>query len=525
MFFGREILCLVASWLALSLLTVYLLYSCNEGSASGYRGIPRSHIEEGRKLAALYCSSCHQFPDPSLLDKGSWEKTVLPAMGPRLGIFYYNGKDYPSSRRDPNISLSFYPSKPLVDPEQWGRILEYYIAKSPDTLRAQARDKPIRMGMPFFKAVFPEFKYSTPVSCFVGFDSTAGHRELLVADVFRKNIYRYRPDLSLIDSLPTPGPVVDIDFEQDQMVWCNIGILNPNNQKRGTIEAVRENKGQKPTAEPFPLFDSLARPVQLLHADLNGDGRLDYLICEFGNLNGALVWMENRGDSGFVRHLLRAVPGAIRACIQDHGKNGLPDIWVLFAQGDEGIFLFTNKGNGNFDMREILPFPPVFGSSYFELADFNHDGFPDILYTCGDNADYSPVLKPYHGVYIYMNDGRNNFTLRYFYPINGCYKAIARDFDGDGDLDIAAIAFFADYQHQPEEGFVYFENKGDFNFQPYSLPEAKLGRWLTLQAADIDGDGKTDLILGNFSLAPSLKKSTVNWKEGPSFMVLKNICP
>ena len=29
------------------------------------------------------------------------------------------------------------------------------------------------------------------------------------------------------------------------------------------------------------------------------------------------------------------------------------------------------------------------GSSYFELDDFNGDGFKDILYTCGDNADYT----------------------------------------------------------------------------------------------------------------------------------------
>ncbi|WP_431214812.1 FG-GAP-like repeat-containing protein [Puia sp. P3] len=90
----------------------------------------------------------------------------------------------------------------------------------------------------------------------------------------------------------------------------------------------------------------------------------------------------------------------------------------------------------------MLRWPPSYGSSYFELADFNGDGFADIVYTCGDNADFSPVLKPYHGVYIYLNDGHNSFRPWYFFPINGCYKAVARDFDGDGDLDLAAIAFF-----------------------------------------------------------------------------------
>ena len=120
--------------------------------------------------------------------------------------------------------------------------------------------------------------------------------------------------------------------------------------------------------------------------------------------------------------------------------------------------LYTNLGGGKFKEERKLQFPPIYGSSYFELTDFIKDGFPDIIYTCGDNADYSTILKPYHGVYIFLNDGKNNFKQKYFYPINGCYKAIVRDFDNDGDLDIATISYFPDFENQPEEGFIYFEN-------------------------------------------------------------------
>lgn len=164
----------------------------------------------------------------------------------------------------------------------------------------------------------------------------------------------------------------------------------------------------------------------------------------------------------------------------------------------------------------------MYGSSYFELCDFNKDGKPDIVYTCGDNADFSLVLKPYHGVYIFMNDGNDNFQQKYFFPINGCYKAIPRDFDNDGDLDIAAIAFFADYGKQPEEGFVYLENKNDFTFEPYTFPESTRGRWLTMDAGDLDGDGRTDIVLGNFSMRPSVVFSAIDKKKGPPFIVLKN---
>ena len=122
-----------------------------------------------------------------------------------------------------------------------------------------------------------------------------------------------------------------------------------------------------------------------------------------------------------------------------------------------------------------------------------------------------------------MNDGKNNFTQKYFFPINGCYKAIARDFDNDGDLDIATIAFFPDYIHRPEEGFVYLKNEGNFQFKPYSIDAAKNGRWLTMDAGDVDGDGKIDLVLGNFAVAPAMIRSTVDWKKQPQFLLLRNI--
>jgi hypothetical protein len=343
----------------------------------------------------------------------------------------------------------------------------------------------------------------------------------------KHSVYFINRQLEITDSLHY-GPVVDIDFMQDKMLACDIGVLNPNNAKFGKAQFITDRRG-KMSVDSTPLFGQLGRPVQISSADLNNDGRQDYVVCEFGNLIGALSWMENLGNNKFARHVLRASPGAVKAYINDYNHDGAPDIWVLFAQGEEGIFLFTNRGRGNFEANEVLRFPPSYGSSYFEFADFNRDGYPDIIYTCGDNADFSPILKPYHGVYIFLNDGTNHFQQKYFFPINGCYKAMARDFDGDGDLDIAAISFFADYDHQPEESFVYLENKGNsansgtgFDFQPYSFPGAGSGRWLTMDAGDIDRDGQLDIVLGNFSLGAPGMRSFNNWKNFAPFIVLKN---
>src|SRR5690606_7501224 len=83
------------------------------------------------------------------------------------------------------------------------------------------------------------------------------------------------------------------------------------------------------------------------------------------------------------------------------------------------------------------------------------------------------------------------------YPMEGCSKAIALDFDQDGDLDIAAIAFFNDSAN-PEKSFNYLENTGDGLFIGHFLPEAASGKWLVMEAGDFDQDGYTDLFLGSY---------------------------
>ena len=235
--------------------------------------------------------------------------------------------------------------------------------------------------------------------------------------------------------------------------------------------------------------------------------------------------MENTGNNNYTKHVLIDAPGAIKAIVKDASKDGLPDIWVLMAQGDESIYLLLNKGNSVFESRQVLRFSPSYGSASFELDDFNKDGYPDILYTCGDNADVSQVLKPYHGVYIFMNDKRNYFTQKYFYPMNGCYKAMAADFDDDGDLDIAAIAFFADYLHHPENGFIFLKNDGNNSFKPFTIPEATTGRRLCMDVEDLDGDKKPDIVLGNMPVPVSDDKNNSRWVQSPALLFLKNIMP
>jgi hypothetical protein len=476
-------------------------------------------LQEGKALVVQYCQSCHRLPDPSLLNKEMWDDGVLPRMGPFLGITTFRSKAY---FRANDVDLTtYFPSKPVIDSVKWQRIVSYYTTLAPEVLHTQKQTVAIINEMPFFEIKQPNASYSGKIAMasYVKIDTSVKPHRLIVADAGNKKLMTFDAQLNMLNMVRTDGPVTDIDFTQEQPLACIVGkSLEANNKLDGAIIPINLYGKPYVSQATYPRFNNLARPVNVTTVDLNKDGKTDYLVSEFGNLVGKLSWMENKGNGKFKTHILRNRPGALSTVVQDVNADGLPDIWGQFAQGDEGIFLYTNKGYGRFEERRVLSFPPSYGSTSFSLVDFNHDGYSDIIYTCGDNGDYTEGLKPYHGVYIYLNDGENNFRQKCFYPVNGCYKAIAKDFDGDGNIDIATISFYP--ADDKREQFLLLKNKGNYNFQAYALPVSipfSLG--LTMDAGDLDGEGQTDLVLGN----GFYNSGSTSTNKEPLFILLKNI--
>ncbi|MEP7232831.1 MAG: VCBS repeat-containing protein [Ginsengibacter sp.] len=479
------------------------------------------NFQTGEELSKIYCASCHLFPSPSLLDKPTWEKGVLPKMGWRLGIRKAGDDPYADMEKD-EVELvqaeNVYPLTPLVTKENWQKIVNYYLKTAPQKPLPEKGVLPIGNELKGFhgEEVFIGKKI-TPKTCMVKFDATSS---LLYAGDAGNELYAINKNLEVAATWKVKSPPVDLDFPAPGIprVLC-IGSVSPSEKKEGSLSIVDD--GTVASNQQIYNFEKLARPVEFANADLNGDGQKDLIICQFGNHTGRLSWFD--GGDPAKEHALKIQAGARKVIVKDFNGDGKPDIIALMAQAREELLLFLNDGKGNFTEKIIAQFPPVYGFSYFELADFNHDNHPDILLTNGDNWDLSPIRKFYHGIRILMNDGKNNFKEKLFIPFYGASKAMACDFDGDGDLDIAAISFYDD-PSKPEDSFMYLENKGNLKFTASTTKLASNGKWLTMDIGDIDGDGDKDIFLGSYiySMGELTKLMYKGVEKFPQILFLRN---
>jgi hypothetical protein len=495
---------------AIALLSI-VFYSCQTTTAPPTL---QSEVADGKILAQKYCSTCHELPSPALIDRKSWETGVLPAMGKQLGVHSLMGQYYCDN------------TSALTTP-QWQNIVTYYKTMAPDSLIIPKPAIAPLNDWAIFKLEKPKH-YSKTMPGMTSLISFSPNHKLYTGDA-ANNLYRWDENLNSTLLYKFDSPVTGINYASDNhtgILTC-IGTIAPINLSKGKVLLFDLKAASKNAAKPKLITDSLPRPVQTVAADFNKDGLMDYVTCGFGHDNGALYLLQQQADHSFKKIVMSSIAGGEQLLIGDFNNDGWPDVICLFAQADEGIRMFLNDHEGGFTTQTLLRFPSVYGSSSFQLVDFNHDGKPDILYTCGDNSDYSKVLKPYHGVYIFTNQGNWKFKQTYFYHIDGCSKAIAGDFEHNGNLDIAVIAFFADFKYHPQEGFTFLDQTTPGQFVAHEIPINKYGRWLTMEVGDIDHDGYDDIVLGNFSTpGRGLLNQTgfkPDWDQHMPIIVLKNV--
>lgn len=448
-------------------------------------GCAKARRSQGERLARTFCASCHAFPEAALLPKATWQSGVLPKMAPRLGVS--TGSLYSQVSSSPYMTVLAQP----LPREDWDKIVAYYMETAPDSLPYQVLPAEPQRDPPFFQTgAFVPHLQSSAIVTLLKTDSIQ-HR-IFVGEAGTNLLRIFDWQRRLLSTTKLASPPTDVIVEDKRMLVLESGILDPNDEPRGSLIELPSGK---------VLIDSLFRPVFVRQVDFDRDGRPEFLICEYGDNRGRLALYREEGGT-YVRRVLAATPGAIRFEIHDLTGDGHPDIVALFAQGDERIVLFENDGTGSFPRQRVLArFPPVYGSMHFVMYDFTGDGKLDILYVNGDNFDFSRVLKPYHGVHILENDGQNNFQEGYVYPLYGAAQAVVADFDHDGDPDILAVSNFADLPRHPERGITYLENVGRYQFTPYVFSIAATNQWNVMALADLNRDGRVDALIGAMSLA------------------------
>ncbi|HSY64202.1 MAG TPA: FG-GAP-like repeat-containing protein, partial [Terriglobales bacterium] len=239
-----------------------------------------------------------------------------------------------------------------------------------------------------------------------------------------------------------------------------------------------------------------AQPVAVAIADVNGDGNKDIVVTD--QQGSDVVVLLGNGDGTVndptVGYAVGGSPQA-PAVVADFNQDGFADVMV-----PDATLNFTYlQGYGDGSFRSAMNYyaqPTQIGNGLLysvgiASGDFNGDGIPDFVVgnakSGGHVAGFTVFLSNPDGSMkpgVNYNPGTTTYELE--------YVAVA-DFDGDGNLDIAAT--------DANGGVWIFAGDGTGNFTVTSSPFATDAQGgsaaFGVIASDFNGDGKPDLAVVN----------------------------
>lgn len=195
------------------------------------------------------------------------------------------------------------------------------------------------------------------------------------------------------------------------------------------------------------------------------------------------------------------LPHTPPVAVADVNKDGLDDIYVGGMAGDDKYILAGNKAGG-FTKVSVAAFDAFkdYGDTGAQWADVNKDGLPDLLVLTVNN----PLLEPNkrQQVRLYINKGNYQFEYKAIpQPVQLASKILFYDFDGDGrkDIFLGAGVSFVDYTVTAESTILLNKGNGDFELaSPKAYTEITTLKYVTqITARDINGDGTEDLLIAS----------------------------
>lgn len=466
--------------------------------------------EASAEVVQTFCGSCHPNPPAETFPRSAWRREVVQAYR-----FY--------DAATPDFKAK-YPAPPIETvirsferraPERLALPTEVLATTPPRvTLTATPWTGPAAHGpglshlnlAPLIDPKIPDL-----IAC-----------DMLSGEVARVRLTETPWTWQTLAKLENPAHAEVVDLDKDgrrDLLVADLGQARPSDLLAGKVVWLRQNTPGQFT--PVTLLEGVGRIADVQAADFDGDGDLDLVVAIFGwRKAGQIVWLENQttdwAKPTFVSHLVDSRHGAIHVPVADLNGDGKPDFVALISQEHETIVAFLNQGQGKFKPEVIDTAPhPAYGSSGIQIVDLNGDGKLDVLASNGDTMD-SNEMKPYHGIRWLENKGSFPFTRHQLATMPGAHRAVAADFDGDGDLDIVAVAAAPPDVERPTgrplASVVYLEQSRKGEFQYHELETDRLTH-LTCVAGDWKGDGVMRFVVGNFELDATSRKG------GPWFTV------
>jgi FG-GAP-like repeat len=264
-------------------------------------------------------------------------------------------------------------------------------------------------------------------------------------------------------------PLFTADFNRDGKP----DVLSATNGGNGSSGVMNLGNGDGTFSMGTPVSG-----LPLAVADFNGDGIPD--VLEQGT--GTLLVLLGNGDGTFQAPISTA-SGANLTNIAAADLNGdsKADVVGIF---NGALLVYMGKGNGTFSPGVSYSLGTT-SSANVTFGDFNGDNITDIAVVI-NNIDLPG------SVLVFLGNGDGTFQSPKTSPaMYSAGFAAAGDFNGDGKLDLVASGSTAPANNSALGVFLLLGN-GDGTFQ---APTEIIPVGAEVAAADVNGDGKLDLIL------------------------------